>query len=141
MINSRQIRPPAAIAQHARPKDQHRAPLALRVSHDVIEPLPDRLGASQIMVLVEQLVAVLQLVRLSRSYLQTLKDGLLLGIRFANGSAHGPELEKSRDRCPAKTPYLLLLNDLWSEVNLRCVRDCSRKVGPGLSHGQQESGR
>jgi hypothetical protein len=71
------------------------------------------------MVLVEQLVAALQLVRLSDSYLQTLQDGLLLGIGFANGFAHGPELEKSRDRCPAKSPYLLLLSDLWSEVNLR----------------------
>ena len=41
-------------------KDQHGAPLALRVSHYVIEPLPDRFGASQIMVLVEQLVAPFQ---------------------------------------------------------------------------------
>src|SRR5450759_5702412 len=106
-----------------RGKDQHRAPLALRVSHDVIEPLPDRFGASQIMVLVEQLVAAFQLARLSDSYLQTLQDCLLLGIRFANGFAHGPELEKSRDRCPEKTPYLLLLNDLGSEMNLRCPLD------------------
>ena len=102
-----------------RGEDQHGAPLALRVRHYVIEPLPDRFGASQIMVLVEQLVAAFQLARLSCPYLQTLKDCLLLGIGFANAFAHGPELEKSRDRCPAKTSYVLLLNDLWSEVNLR----------------------
>ena len=85
-----------------RGKDQHCAPLALRVRHDVIEPLPDRFGASQIMVLVEQLVAAVQLAGLGDSYLQALKDCLLLGTGFANGLAHGPELEKSRDRCPAK---------------------------------------
>ena len=71
------------------------------------------------MVLVEQLVAAFQLARLGYSYLQALNDGLLLGIRFANGFAHGPELEKSRDRCPEKTPYILLLNYLWSQVNWR----------------------
>jgi hypothetical protein len=53
-------------------------------------------------VLVEQLVAAFQLAGFGYAYLQALKDCLLLKIGFANGFAHGPELEKSRDRCPAK---------------------------------------
>jgi hypothetical protein len=73
------------------------------------------------MVLVEQLVAAVQLAGLGDSYLQALKDCLLLGTGFANGLAHGPELEKSRGRCPAKTPYILSLNYLWSEMNSRCA--------------------
>jgi len=53
-------------------------------------------------VLIEQLVAAFQLGRLGYSYLQAIKDGLILGVGLASGSAHGPELEKSRDRCSAK---------------------------------------
>ena len=107
-------------------KDQHRPPLALRVSHYVVEPLPDRFGASQIMVLIEQLVTTLQLARLSDSDLQTLKNGLILRVGLANGLAHSPELEKSRPRCSAKTPYPLLLNDLCSKLNLRCFSHLAR---------------
>jgi hypothetical protein len=76
------------------------------------KPLSDGFGASQIMVLVEQLLAAFQLAGLGYSYLQALKDRLLLGIGFANDFAYGPELEKSRDRCPAKTSYPLLLSDM-----------------------------
>jgi hypothetical protein len=57
---------------------------------------------------------------IGHSYLQVLKDGLLLEVGFANGLVHGPKLEKSRDRCSAKTPYVLFLNYLWSEMNWRC---------------------
>ena len=50
-------------------KDHHGQPLALRVGDHVIEPLPDRFGAFQIVVLVEQLVAAFQFARLGYSYL------------------------------------------------------------------------
>ena len=79
-----------------RSKDQHGPPLPLRVRHHVIEPLSHRLGASQVMVLVEQLVAAAQLGGFGDSYLQALQDGLLLGVGLANGFVHGPELGKSR---------------------------------------------
>src|SRR5207253_8480967 len=106
-------------------EDQQRQPLVLRVADYVIEPLTDRFMAPKIMMLIAQLVAPLQFVRLEQSHLQAVQDDLILGAGHPKFFAHAPKLEKSEGACPAKRVYAFPLNYLHSVMDWRCSPGCS----------------
>jgi len=87
----------------------------------VIEPLSDGFRTAKVMILLEQLMAPLQLIGLEYSNLQAVQERLILGAGLSKFCVHAAKPEKSAEPCPAKRFYRLTFNGLSAVKNLPCV--------------------
>jgi hypothetical protein len=88
------------------------------------------------MVLVQKLVATRQLVRPQQPHLEPGQQGLLIRGGQSKSRAHAPNLEKSAGRCPEKSDYLLILQDIIDHHDMALFVEQPVRLTGVQNHGR-----